>query len=113
MEEIYTSRMKKDIKLVKKQGKDRDKLYAVVEKLKNGTLLEAKYKDYNLSGNYIGCRECHIEPDWLLVYRIDKTESKLYLLRTGSHSNLFKESFRIDINICNLNKKLTEILNKC
>lgn len=66
----FTSQFKKDLKLARKQGKDIEKLFEVVERLANGETLEAKYRDHDLTGNYKGCRECHIEPDWLLVYEI-------------------------------------------
>ena len=57
--------------------------------LANSETLPPKYRDHNLTGNFIGCRECHIEPDWLLVYKINKNELELILLHTSSHSNLF------------------------
>ena len=66
----FTSQFKKDLKLAKKQGKDLDKLFNVIEILEKGEKLEKKYKDHSLSGEYKGTRECHIEPDWLLVYEI-------------------------------------------
>ncbi len=62
----FTNQFKKDIKLAKKQGKDIDKLFSVVDILAAGGTLPPKYRDHELSGNYKGCRECHIEPDWLL-----------------------------------------------
>lgn len=86
----FTNQFKKDIKLAKKQGKNIDKLFAVVEKLANGEILEIKYRDHELTGNYKGCRECHIEPDWLLVYEIINNKLVLMLYRVGSHSELFK-----------------------
>ncbi len=85
----FTGQFKKDLKLAKKQGKDTDELFAVIEKLSNGEALEAKYRDHSLSGNYKGCRECHIEPDWLLIYEIDDGILVLMLYRVGSHSELF------------------------
>lgn len=85
----YTSQFKKDFKLAKKQRKNIDKLFAVIEKLANGETLEPKYRDHDLVGNYKGCRECHIEPDWLLVYEIFEDVLVLMLYRTGSHSDLF------------------------
>lgn len=85
----FTTKFKKDLKLIKKQGKDLNKLYAVVEKIALGEGLDKKYKDHLLSGNYEGFRECHIEPDWLLIYQIDNEEIILLLSRTGSHSDLF------------------------
>lgn len=86
----FTNQFKKDLKLAKKQGKDIEKLFAVVEKLASGEVLEAKYKDHDLTGSYKGCRECHIEPDWLLVYEIFNNTLVLMLYRIGSHSELFK-----------------------
>ena len=66
----FTSQFKKDLKLAKKQHKNLDKLFSVINTLANGETLNAKYKDHDLMGNYKGTRECHIEPDWLLVYEI-------------------------------------------
>ena len=84
-----TTKFEKDLKLIKKQGKDIDKLFIVVETLQKGQELEPKYKDHNLIGNYKGYRECHIEPDLLLIYYKDNNKLILTLVRTGSHSNLF------------------------
>ena len=86
----FTGQFKKDLKLAKKQGKNLDKLFNVVEKLANGETLEAKYRDHGLSGDYKGCRECHIDPDWLLIYEIFDDVLVLLLNRVGSHSELFK-----------------------
>ena len=86
----FTNQFKKDLKLAKKQGKNIDKLFTVIEKLANGETLEIKYRDHDLTGNYKGCRECHIEPDWLLVYEIINNKLVLMLYRVGSHSELFK-----------------------
>ncbi len=85
----YTTQFKKDYKRIKKQNKDVAKLKIVVESLVKGTLLEPRYRDHQLFGNWEGHRDCHIEPDWLLIYRI--TADSLYLERTGSHSELFKK----------------------
>lgn len=85
----FTNQFKKDVKLAKKQGRDLEKLYAVVEKLAEGERLEAKFRDHSLSGNYNSCRECHIESDWLLIYEIIDGVLVLMLNRTGSHSELF------------------------
>ena len=68
----FTNQFKKDIKLAKKQNKDLNKLFDVVNILAEGGILEAKYRDHDLSGEYKGTRECHVEPDWLLVYEIQK-----------------------------------------
>lgn len=84
----YTNQFKKDYKKVKKQKKDIGKLRIVVEKLATKEKLEPKYKDHALIGNWKGFRDCHLEPDWLLIYKA--TEEILILERTGSHSELFK-----------------------
>lgn len=86
----YTSRFKKDYKQIKKQGYDIKKLFNVVLLLAEGKQLEDKYRDHFLTGEYGGCRECHITPDWLLIYKISNNKLELLLTRTGSHSNLFK-----------------------
>ena len=86
----FTSQFKKDLKQAKKQGKNTDKLFAVIEKLASGEALESKYKDHALAGNYKDCRECHVEPDWLLIYEIFENTLVLMLYRAGSHSELFK-----------------------
>ena len=85
----FTNKIQRNIKLMKKRGKDLDKLTVVLKLLQNGEELPAKYKDHALTGIYIGCRECHIEPDWLLVYEIINEELIILLLTTGSHSDLF------------------------
>ena len=85
----FTSQFKKDVKLAKKQGKDIDKLFAIVDVLANGESLPAKYRDHELKGDYKGCRECHIEPDWLLIYEVDSGVLILVLNRVGSHAELF------------------------
>lgn len=86
----FTSQFKKDLKLAKKQNKDLDKLFDVVNILADGGTLDAKYRDHDLSGDYKGTRECHIEPDWLLVYEIKDEVLVLMLYRLGTHSELFK-----------------------
>ncbi|HJD16292.1 MAG TPA: type II toxin-antitoxin system YafQ family toxin [Candidatus Enterococcus stercoripullorum] len=87
---IYTNQFKRDLKKAKKQNKNLDRLFEVVEKLANGEILEAKYRDHALIGNYKDSRECHIEPDWLLIYEIKNETLVLMLSRVGSHSELFK-----------------------
>jgi mRNA interferase YafQ len=77
--------------LAKKQNKNLDKLFEVVNILADGGTLAAKYCDHDLSGNYKGTRECHIEPDWLLVYEIKDEVLVLMLYRLGTHSELFKK----------------------
>ena len=83
-----TTSFKKDRKKVKKQKRNIDELKAIVTKLSYDEKLEAKYKDHKLTGNYEGCRECHINPDWLLIYRVYEDQLILVLTRTGSHSEL-------------------------
>jgi mRNA interferase YafQ len=85
----FSTKFKKDIKLVQRQGKNVDKLFDAVDILARGEALPPKYKDHNLVGDYDGCRECHIEPDWLLIYKVNEKEIILTLTRTGSHSELF------------------------
>ena len=87
----YTAKFKKQHKKLKKQGKDLNKLYEVVRILANGGVLEEKYKNHKLINNktYEDCMECHITPDWLLVYKIKDDELVLLLFATGSHSALF------------------------
>ena len=85
----FTNRFKKDIKSAKKQGKNIDKLFQIVEQLAKGEKLEPKYKDHALTGNYSRTRECHIESDWLLIYEIIENVLVLSLQRVGSHSELF------------------------
>ena len=85
----FTTQFKKDLKLAKKQGKDTEKLFDVIERLANGDVLDEKYRDHDLTGNYKGCRECHVDPDWLLIYEIDNGILVLMLYRIGSHSELF------------------------
>ena len=74
---------------MKKRGKDLEKLKYVVNELANQRTLDEKYRDHELTGNYRNFRECHIEPDWLLIYRIEKGVLTLALVRTGTHSDLF------------------------
>ena len=85
----FTTRFKKDLKLAEKQGKNLDKLFYIVEKLSNGDKLDIKFRDHELTGDYGGCRECHIEPDWLLIYELFDDVLVLLLTRTGTHSELF------------------------
>lgn len=86
---VPSNQFKKDLKLAKKRGLKLELLSNVVNTLAMQQPLEPKYRDHNLTGNYSGFRECHIEPDWLLVYRTDETELELFLFRTGTHSDLF------------------------
>lgn len=85
----FTSQFKKDYKKAQKQHKDMNILKDVVNMLANGEALPKKYCDHTLIGNYKGKRECHLEPDWLLIYEYDGEELILWLARTGTHSDLF------------------------
>ncbi|MGI6691592.1 MAG: type II toxin-antitoxin system YafQ family toxin [Christensenellales bacterium] len=86
----FTNQFKKDLKLAKKQNRDLDRLFDIVNILADGGTLDAKYRDHDLSGNYKGIRECHIEADWLLVYEIQNDVLVLMLYRLGTHSELFR-----------------------
>ena len=89
LEAFYTTKIKRDVKLLKKRGYDFKKFAKVVDILRNGEKLPEKYKDHKLTGEYEGQRECHIEPDWLLIYKIEDNLLILTLTRTGTHSDLF------------------------
>jgi len=81
------TQLKKDVKRLLKRGKDLDKFKKIILLLVNAQKLPVKFKDHQLKGTFKDCRECHIEPDWLLIYRIEG--SVLCLVRSGSHSDLF------------------------
>mgnify|MGYP003292259999 CR=1 FL=1 len=85
----FTTKLQRNIKLMKKRGKDLSKLNEVFELLQKGKELPPKYKDHALTGNYANCRECHIEPDWLLIYEIINNELIIIFITTGTHSDLF------------------------
>lgn len=86
---IASNTFKKDLKSAKKRGLKLDKLQSIVDKLADEIPLEQKYRDHALTGNYKDFRECHIEPDWLLIYRKDEDVLELFLFRTGTHADLF------------------------
>lgn len=88
MQPIYKNKFEKDLKRVTKQGKNLEKIKTVINHLINQNPLDKKYLDHPLKGEYSDCRECHIEPDWLLIYLIDK-DSIIFIL-TGSHAELFR-----------------------
>jgi len=89
MYEIFrTNSFKKDYK--KLTAKEKDALKTVITKLAKKEELDQKYKDHKLLGNYIGCRECHIKPNLLLIYKIDNNILELALTRVGSHAELFR-----------------------
>lgn len=85
----YQTAFKKDYRRLKKRGYDMGSLEKTIALLSSGQKLPQSYRDHSLSGDYSGCRECHIAPDWLLVYEVVENELLLYLLRTGTHSDLF------------------------
>ena len=85
----YETSFRKDFKRIVKRGYNIKLLEDVIEILADGKTLPEKYKDHSLTGDYKDCRECHITPDWLLIYQIDGDELILYLTRTGTHSDLF------------------------
>ena len=85
----YESTFKKDFKRVIKRGYQISLMETVIDMLANEIPLPPKYKDHPLAGNYADCRECHITPDWLLIYRKNDRELILTLTRTGTHSDLF------------------------
>ena len=83
-----TTRFEKDVKLARKRGKDLSRLRKIMELLLEGKKLPQKNLDHWLTGNYNDRRECHIEPDWLLIYKLE--EAEIIFERTGTHSDLFK-----------------------
>ena len=85
----YSAKFKKDFKLAQKRGMPMQELKNIIEKLAAGKTLETKHRDHALSGNYAVFRECHIRPDWLLIYRINDDALELLAHRTGPHSDLF------------------------
>lgn len=85
----YSAQFRKDLKRVKKQGRNLEKLKAILVKLQRREPLAPAQRDHALTGNFQGHRECHIEPDWLLIYEIDGEELLLTAVRVGSHSDLF------------------------
>ena len=89
MKFILPIALKRILNLQRIKIKNLDKLFEIIEKLVQGEMLEAKYRDHSLTGDYKGTRECHIEPDWLLIYEIFEDVLVLSLQRIGSHSDLF------------------------
>jgi len=85
---VYRNKFKKNLDLMIRRGRDPGKIKLVIITLVNEQPLDPKLRDHALTGNFSGFRDCHIEPDWLLIYRIEA--DTLYLERTGTHSDLFK-----------------------
>lgn len=86
---VYTKKFEKDIKSLKKQNKDLTELFDVIDVIAKGETLDKKYRDHKLAGNFNDYRECHIENDFLLVYKIEKDKLILILYRAGTHSEIF------------------------
>jgi mRNA interferase YafQ len=86
-----STRFRRDLRRMQRRGKDLDKVKDVVRLLVADQLLPERHRDHPLVGNWSGYRECHIEPDWLLIYKIDRDEEILTLVRTGTHADLFNE----------------------
>ena len=90
MKRVHSSTaFEKDVERLMKRNKDMEKLKSVIRSLVRGEKLDLIYQDHKLTGNYYGCRDCHIESDWLLIYKYD--EETLFLIRTGTHADLFKK----------------------
>lgn len=87
---MFTKKFDKDIKNLKKQNKDLTELFKVVNDIAEGRTLDRKYKDHKLSGNFSEYRECHIESDFLLIYKIEKNKLVLILYRATTHSEIFR-----------------------
>ena len=89
---VYSTKFKKALKKLIEQGKDINELFDIIDKLANDQKLNMKYKNHSLVNDkyYKDCNECHINPDWLLIYRYNKDKLLLLLIDTGSHSELFK-----------------------
>lgn len=84
-----SSGFQRDVKRLQKRGYDMNLLTEVIKLLAAGEKLPVRYRDHELQGDYVGCRECHITPDWLLIYEFEQDQLILYLTRTGTHSDLF------------------------
>lgn len=91
LEIVLSNRFKKDLKLAQNRGFDCSLLNEVVDLLANEVPLPEKYRDHDLIGNFSGFRECHIKPNWLLIYKVEKEDLLLMLFRTGTHSDLFRK----------------------
>ena len=86
---VTTTKFRKDYKRIKKRGYDLDLLDDVIDRLLREEELDERHRDHALSGDYVGFRECHIQPDWLLIYAVSKSELVLTASRTGTHADLF------------------------
>ena len=86
----YTTKFKRDLKLAKRRHKDLKSLQEIMKTIAQQKPLNPKFRDHTLTGNWVGYRELHIEPDWLLIYKLPPNENVVILVRTGTHSDLFK-----------------------
>jgi mRNA interferase YafQ len=86
---VPTNRFKRNLKCISRQNKNIDELETIVNIIAARDILPPSNRDHTLTGNYSEHRECHIEPDWLLIYRVDEDDETIILVRTGSHSDLF------------------------
>jgi len=86
-----TARFRRDLRRMRRRGKDIGRIQAVVRLLVNEEPLPERQRDHRLVGDWHHCRECHVEPDWLLIYQIDTERATLTLVRTGTHADLFDE----------------------
>jgi mRNA interferase YafQ len=84
----FTGKFRKELRLMEKRGKDLGKIREIIHKLLHQKPLEPKHRDHNLVGPYVGCRECHVEPDWLMIYSV--SGDWIRFERTGTHSDLFE-----------------------
>lgn len=84
---VTSSQYEKDAKRLRSRGKDMARVVAIVNELRNREPLVPRHRDHPLVGDWLGYRECHVQADWLLIYRLD--EETVYLARTGTHSDLF------------------------
>jgi mRNA interferase YafQ len=87
LEPLYATAFERDLKRLEKRGKDIDRLKTVIELIIAEMPLEATHRDHPLKGDWVGCRDCHVEPDWVLIYAIQK--KTVTFMRTGTHSDLF------------------------
>ena len=85
-----STRFRRDLRRMRRRGKDIDSLKAVVRQLVQEQPLAERCRDHPLIGDWSGYRECHVEPDWLLIYKVDRRAATLTLVRTGTHADLFR-----------------------
>ena len=100
----YTTAFTRDLKRIKKRGYDLGKLNTVVNAIQAGEQLDTKYRDHALTGNWVGFRECHIQPDWLLVYRVYEDRLLLVLTRTGTTVILIYHKWRAKAECCTVSR---------